>query len=402
MPIVAVASFNTGETISMEDAGLVALSEDEQKRYARQIALEQIGEAGQLKLKSARVLLVGLGGLGSPVALYLAASGVGTLGLCDDDLVDLSNLQRQVIYKTGDVGRKKTTSAAFAIAQSNPHVHCQTFDCRLTEANAREIVAGFDIVVDCTDSIEARYALSDACAAAGIAMVYGALHKFEGQVSVFCLPDTPCYRCYFSDGDATAIPTCAAAGVLGVLPGIVGAIQANEVLKLILGLGDVLSGRVLFFDALKMQFRAMQLPVNKPCRCQGVVESSAGLPLPRLSIDASVLKQKLEGASRPLLIDVRRLDEYRAMRFGDCLHAPLERFADYLPVIIESIVTAPDVVFYCRSGVRSKTAINLVHQALNEGGFDLTKIPPLYNLSGGILQWYRLHQDSCLESDAKG
>lgn len=396
MPIVA------GALSDMEDAGLVALSDDEYKRYARQIALEQIGEAGQLKLKSARVLLVGLGGLGSPVALYLAASGVGTLGLCDDDLVDLSNLQRQVIYKTGDVGRKKTTSTAFAIAQCNPHVLCQTFDCRLTEANARELVASFDIVVDCTDSIEARYALSDACAAAGIAMVYGALHKFEGQVSVFCLPDTPCYRCYFGGGDVAAVPTCEAAGVLGVLPGIVGAIQASEVIKLILGLGDVLSGAVLFFDALKMQFKTMQLPLDKQCHCQGAITGPVEPMLPRLSIDASVLKQKLEGSSRPLLIDVRRLDEYRAMRFSNCLHVPLESLADHLSEIKEAIVSAPEVVFYCRSGVRSKTAINLVHQALSAAGLDLTKIPPLYNLSGGILQWYRLHQDSYLESDAKG
>jgi adenylyltransferase/sulfurtransferase len=151
-----------------------------------------------------------------------------------------------------------------------------------------------------------------------------------------------------------------------------------------------------------MQFKAMLLPVNKQCHCQGAVAVSAEAVLPRLAIDASVLKQKLEGAGRPLLIDVRRLDEYRAMRFSNCLHVPLESFADHLSEIKEAIVAAPEVVFYCRSGVRSKTAINLVHQALSAGGFDLTKIPPLYNLSGGILQWYRLHQDSCLESDAKG
>ena len=383
----------------MTASTVIALSDDEHKRYARQIALEQIGEAGQLKLKNARVLLVGLGGLGSPVALYLASAGVGTLGLCDDDLVDMSNLQRQVIYKSGDVGRKKTTSAAFAIAQANPHVLCQTFDCRLTEANARELASSFDIVVDCTDSIEARYALSDACAAAGIAMVYGALHKFEGQVSVFCLPDSPCYRCYFVGGEETNVPSCELTGVLGVLPGIVGTLQANEVLKLILGVGETLSGKILYFDALTMQFRAMQLSVNKNCLCQVGEDNSPTLP--RLSVDANTLKDWLDKGSKLLMVDVRRLDEYRAMRFDGCLHAPLESLAEHMSGLSADIIAAPQVVFYCRSGVRSKTAINMVHQALYESGCDLTKIPPLYNLSGGILQWYRLHQDCYLQSDLK-
>lgn len=383
----------------MTASNVIALGDGEQKRYARQIALEQIGPSGQLKLKNARVLLVGLGGLGSPVALYLASAGVGTLGLCDDDLVDMSNLQRQVLYKSGDVGRKKTTSAAFAIAQANPHVLCQTFDCRLTEANARELVSSFDVVVDCTDSIEARYALSDACAAAGIAMVYGALHKFEGQVSVFCLPDSPCYRCYFGGGAETFIPSCELTGVLGVLPGIVGTLQANEVLKLILGVGEILSGKVLYFDALTMQFRAMQLSVNKNCMCQGHEDSS--LSLPRLSVDASTLKEWIEKGAKPLMVDVRRLDEYRAMRFDGCLHAPLESITEQMPMLTTEVVSAPQVVFYCRSGVRSKTAINVLHQALCESGCDLTKIPPLYNLSGGILQWYRLYQDCYLQSDVK-
>jgi adenylyltransferase/sulfurtransferase len=260
------------------------LPPDEHARYARQLLLPDVGEAGQLRLRAARVLLVGVGGLGSPVALYLAAAGVGTLTLVDDDRVDPSNLHRQVLYATSDAGRPKLDAAAARLADLNPHVAVDRRPGRLTAANARALVAGHDVVVDGTDNFAARYAVNDACAALGVPNVYGSVHRFEGQVSVFAAPDGrggrgPCYRCLYPSPPADGlVPTCAEAGVLGVLPGIVGTLQAAEALKLLLGAGESLAGRLLVVDALAMRFLPVAVPRRPDCPACGEAARAAGFP----------------------------------------------------------------------------------------------------------------------------
>src|SRR5689334_5820719 len=246
------------------------LSNDEIQRYARHLILPDVGVEGQQRLKAARVLIVGAGGLGSPVALYLAAAGVGTLGLVDFDAVDVSNLQRQILHGTKDVGRSKLESARDRISEMNPHVRVETHDARLTSANALEVIGRYDIVVDGTDNFATRYLTNDACVLLGKPNVYGSIFRFEGQASVFGLDDGPCYRCLFPEPPPPgSVPSCAEGGVLGVLPGIVGTIQATEAIKLILGIGETLAGRLLLIDALSMQFRTMTLRKDPACPACG-------------------------------------------------------------------------------------------------------------------------------------
>jgi adenylyltransferase/sulfurtransferase len=256
------------------------LAPDEVDRYARQMLLPPVGAEGQRRLKGARVLVVGAGGLGSPVALYLAAAGVGTLGLVDDDRVDASNLHRQVLYGTADVGRPKLDAAARRLRDLNPHVRVEPHRARLTAANAAALVAGHDLVVDGTDNFAARYAVNDACVAAGVPNVYGSVHRFEGQVSVFAAPGGPCYRCLFpAPPPEGSVASCAEGGVLGVLPGLVGMLQAAEALKLLLGAGEPLVGRLLVVDALAMRFLPVAVARDPGCAACGAGARAAAAPL---------------------------------------------------------------------------------------------------------------------------
>src|ERR1039457_5879672 len=244
----------------------IALSNDEILRYSRHLIMPEVGMDGQLKLKQAKVLCIGAGGLGSPLALYLAAAGVGTLGIVDFDVVDLTNLQRQVIHGTSDVGRKKLDSAADTLSEINPNVEVRKFDTRLTSANALELFRQFDIIADGTDNFPARYLVNDACVLTGKPNVYGSIFRFEGQASVFATKDGPGYRCLYPEPPPPGlVPSCAEGGVLGILPGLVGVIQATETIKLILGQGDSLVGRLLLVDALGMKFRELKLRKNPDC-----------------------------------------------------------------------------------------------------------------------------------------
>ena len=245
---------------------LPELTTRERQRYSRHLLLPEIGEAGQQRLKRARVLCVGAGGLGSPAALYLAAAGVGTLGLIDFDVVDFSNLQRQIIHGTADVGRSKLASARARIAALNPEVQVETFEARFSQANAQQLVEGFDVILDGTDNFPARYLVNDACVLFGRPNAWGSIFRFEGQASVFAAPGGPCYRCLHPEPPPDGlVPSCAEAGVLGVLPGVIGTIQATEALKLILGIGEPLIGRFLVYDALKMRFRDLKLRKDPDC-----------------------------------------------------------------------------------------------------------------------------------------
>src|SRR5579862_9570338 len=252
---------------------LPSLSSSEVLRYSRHLILPEVGVEGQRRLKASRILLVGAGGLGSPAALYLAAAGVGTLGLVDFDVVDVTNLQRQVIHGTADVGRPKLDSAADRIRDINPHVAVERFDTRLTSANALEIIQPFDLVVDGTDNFATRYLVNDACVLTGRPNVYGSIFRFEGQASVFATPDGPCYRCLFREPPPPGlVPSCAEGGVLGVLPGLVGTIQATEAIKLIVGIGEPLIGRLLLVDALTAQFRTVRIRKDPTCPACGTHE----------------------------------------------------------------------------------------------------------------------------------
>ena len=249
-----------------DTATLPPLTQDESIRYSRHLILPEVGPEGQRRLKAGRVLLVGAGGLGSPAAMYLAAAGVGTLGIVDFDVVDTTNLQRQVIHGTSDVGRPKLDSARDRIREINPHVAVEGHAVRLTSANAREIVRGYDAVIDGTDNFPTRYLVNDACVLEGKPCIYGSILRWEGQASVFWAGHGPCYRCLFAEPPPPGmVPSCAEAGVLGVLPGIIGCVQALEAVKLLLGAGDLLTGRLLLFDALRMQFREMRLRRDPAC-----------------------------------------------------------------------------------------------------------------------------------------
>jgi sulfur-carrier protein adenylyltransferase/sulfurtransferase len=365
-----------------------ALSDAEVLRYARHLALPEVGVEGQLRLKAARVLCVGAGGLGSPVALYLAAAGIGTLGLVDHDVVDATNLQRQILHFTADVGRRKLVSAAEKLRQVNPHLELRTFETRFAAANALELVRGFDLVVDGTDNFPTRYLVNDACLLAGKPNVYGSIHRFEGQVSVFGVAGGPCYRClYPAPPPPGTVPSCAEGGVLGILPGLIGVMQATEAIKLVLGLGEPLVGRLLLVDALAMRFRELKVKrdprcpacgvgarpalVDEPASCAvGAAEASmASIP----EVQVEELKRALDAGEDVFLLDVREPHEARICTLGGHL-VPLAQ----LPARLGELDPARDVVVLCRSGVRSARAVALLQAA----GF-----PRVRNLAGGILAW---------------
>ena len=375
-----------------------ALSSEESLRYARHLILDGVGPEGQRRLKASRVLVVGAGGLGSPVAMYLAAAGVGTLGIADFDVVDVTNLQRQVIHGTSDIGRPKLDSARDRIAEINPHVVVEPHADRLTSANALEIVRAYDVVIDGTDNFPTRYLLNDACVLAGKPNVYGSILRWEGQVSVFWAERGPCYRCLFAEPPPPGmVPNCAEGGVLGMLPGIVGSIQAGEALKLLLGAGEPLIGRLLLFDALAMKFREMRLRRDPACplcgdnpsihalidyeRFCGIAPETpstdddmndGGIP----EISPTELKARLDRGDAITIVDVREPFEWDIGNLGDygAKLIPLGQ----LPARADEIDAEAEVVLLCRSGVRSAHAL----EYLQSRGH-----PRLWNREGGILAW---------------
>jgi molybdopterin/thiamine biosynthesis adenylyltransferase/rhodanese-related sulfurtransferase len=372
-----------------------SLSNEEVLRYSRHLIMPEVGVDGQQKLKAARVLSIGAGGLGSPVALYLAAAGVGTLGLVDFDVVDFTNLQRQIIHFTSDVGRPKLESAKEKIAAVNPFVEVRAFETKLTSENALQIFADFDIIVDGTDNFPTRFLVNDACVFTGKPNVYGSIFRFEGQASVFAAKHGPCYRCLYPEPPPPgAVPSCAEGGVLGILPGLVGLIQATETIKLILGIGDSLIGRLLLVDALGMKFRELKLRKNPDCVVCGKhptvtklidYEEFCGLrgqekpvttPTPGVpEITVEELKQRLDAKEDIFILDVREPHEYKICHLNGHL-VPLND----LPKRLQELDGAKEkeVVVHCRSGGRSAKAVAFLRQA----GFGKAK-----NLKGGILAW---------------
>ncbi|MGH9434862.1 MAG: molybdopterin-synthase adenylyltransferase MoeB [Terriglobia bacterium] len=368
-----------------------SLSKDEILRYSRHLIMPEVGMEGQLKLKKAKVLCIGAGGLGAPLALYLAAAGVGTLGMVDFDVVDFTNLQRQIIHDTDDVGRAKLDSARDTIQDINPNVEVVTFETRLTSENALDIFKDFDIVADGTDNFPTRYLVNDACVLLGKPNVYASIFRFEGQASVFYAEEGPCYRCLYPEPPPPGlVPSCAEGGVLGVLPGIMGCVQALETIKLILGKGDTLVGRLLLFDALGMKWRELKLRKNPECPVCGEhrtithlidYEQFCGIRGEEHEPEASVpeitpveLKQLMDSGRAPVLIDVREPHEFQICRIPGSTLIPLGD----VPARMNELDSADDIVVHCRSGARSAKAVGL----LMKSGFRKIK-----NLKGGILAW---------------
>src|ERR1700675_1086019 len=370
----------------------VTLSKEEVLRYSRHLIMPEVGMEGQLKLKAAKVLCIGTGGLGAPLGLYLAAAGVGRLGLVDFDSVDLTNLQRQILFSTTDVGRPKIETAADRLRTMNPDIQIDTFETQLTSANALDIMKDYDIIVDGTDNFPTRYLVNDACILLGKPNVYGSIFRFEGQATVFGYPGGPCYRCLYPEPPPPGlVPSCAEGGVLGVLPGIIGSIQAMETIKLILGAGEPLVGRLLLFDALAMRFRELKLRRNPECPMCGThrtitklidYEEFCGIrgveapvaadgDLPAISVEE--LKKKLDAKADIFILDVREPHEYQICNLNGYL-IPLGD----LPKRVSELDSSREIVAHCKMGGRSAKAVAFLKQA----GF--TKVS---NLTGGITAW---------------
>ncbi len=366
------------------------LTNDEILRYSRHLIMPEVGMEGQQKLKAARVLCIGAGGLGSPLALYLAAAGVGTLGIVDFDVVDFTNLQRQIIHSTADVGRKKLDSAAEKLKAINPFVNVKKIETRLSSANALELFRDFDIIADGTDNFPTRYLVNDACVLTGKPNVYGSIFRFEGQASVFATEEGPCYRCLYPEPPPPGlVPSCAEGGVLGILPGLVGVMQATEVIKLILGAGEPLIGRLLLIDALGMKFRELKLRKNPDCPACGThptitqlidynefcgirgEEKPVETGIPEMQVEE--LKRRLDAGENLYVLDVREPHEYQICNIGGHL-IPLGD----LPKRVNELDSSREIVAHCRSGVRSAKAVGFLQQA----GFK-----KVHNLAGGILAW---------------
>jgi adenylyltransferase/sulfurtransferase len=372
---------------------LPQLTTDELSRYSRHLILPEVGMEGQQRLKAAKVLCVGTGGLGSPLAFYLAAAGIGTLGLVDFDVVDASNLQRQIIHSTKDIGRKKLDSAAEKLSALNPALNIIKHEVMLTSANAMEILKDYDIVADGTDNFPTRYLINDACVLLGKPNAYGSIFRFEGQATVFCTKDGPCYRCLYPEPPPPGlVPSCAEGGVLGILPGLVGVIQATEVIKLILGEGEPLIGRLLLVDALKLKFRELKLRKNLECPVCGSnptvkqlidYNQFCGIPqadgkepkminnIPQMNVKE--LKMKLDNGEKPFILDVREPFEYQIANIGGVL-VPMND----VPARLSEIPRDQEIVVQCKSGGRSQK----VAEFLAQQGYTR-----LSNLTGGILAW---------------
>ncbi|WP_348263143.1 molybdopterin-synthase adenylyltransferase MoeB [Telmatobacter sp. DSM 110680] len=376
-----------------EPVSLPELTTDDLSRYSRHLILPEVGMEGQRKLKAARVLCVGTGGLGSPLALYLAAAGIGTLGLVDFDVVDASNLQRQIIHSTKDIGRKKLDSAAEKLIALNPALNIVKHETMLSSANALEILKDYDIVADGTDNFPTRYLVNDACVLLDKPNAYGSIFRFEGQASVFATKDGPCYRCLYPEPPPPGlVPSCAEGGVLGILPGLVGVIQATEVIKLILGKGNPLIGRLLLVDALSMRFRELKLRKNPECpvcgenptvkelidyeHFCGIVpeskeEKAVKNGVPQLSVKD--LKQRIDAGEDVFILDVREPYEYQIAQIGGKLIPQND-----VPQRLAEIPRDREIVVQCRSGARSQK----IAEFLKQSGYQ-----QVVNLAGGILAW---------------
>ena len=395
-------------TATLNETELPKLSNEEISRYSRHLILPEVGMEGQQKLKAAKVLCVGTGGLGAPLALYLAAAGVGTLGLVDFDVVDASNLQRQVIHSTETVGMLKVDSAEKMLKGLNPHMKIVKHNTMLTSANALEIFKEYDVIADGTDNFQTRYLVNDACVLTGKPNAYGSIFRFEGQASVFATEEGPCYRCLYPEPPPPGlVPSCAEGGVLGILPGLVGIIQATEVIKLILGIGDALVGRLLLVDSLGMNFRTLKLRKNPECPVCGTnptvkelidydqfcgiqkptsvgpleVSSHGNTPqgqamvdgIPQITVEE--YKARIDAGDTPFLLDVREPHEYKIANLGAQLIpvGELDRRLGELAAQKDQ-----EIVVHCKAGGRSQKAATILKNA----GFKDVK-----NLAGGITAW---------------
>jgi sulfur-carrier protein adenylyltransferase/sulfurtransferase len=372
-------------------AAASSLTNEEILRYSRHLIMPEVGMEGQLKLKAAKVLLIGTGGLGAPLGLYLTAAGVGNIGLVDFDVVDLTNLQRQVTFGTTDVGKPKTQAASARLTNLNPDVHITTYETKLTGGNALELFKDYDVIVDGTDNFPTRYLVNDACILLGKPNVYGSIFRFEGQVTIFGMPDGPCYRCLYPQPPPPGlVPSCAEGGVLGVLPGIIGSLQAMETIKLLIGSGEPLIGRLLLFDALAPKFRELKLRKNSHCpMCgthptihklidydefcgiRGQEEPDMDLNVPEIT--ARELKLRFDQGDEFFILDVREPHEYQICNLKGHL-IPLGE----LPRRVHELDSSHEIVAHCRSGKRSAQAVDFLRKA----GFR-----KVLNLRGGILSW---------------
>lgn len=379
------------KTQALASQPAAGLTNEEILRYSRHLIMPEVGMEGQLKLKAARVLLIGTGGLGAPLGLYLTAAGVGHIGLVDFDVVDFTNLQRQVTFGTSDVGKPKTEAASARLSNLNPDVQITTHETKLTSANALELFKDYDIIVDGTDNFPTRYLVNDACILLGKPNVYGSIFRFEGQVTVFGMPGGPCYRClYPAPPPPGLVPSCAEGGVLGVLPGIVGSLQALETIKLIIGRGESLAGRLVLFDALAMRFRELKLRKNAHCPMCGTTRSihelidynefcgirgeeapETNLHVPEIT--ARELKERLDRGDDIFILDVREPHEYQICNLKGHL-IPLGE----LPQRVHELDSAREIVAHCKMGGRSAKAVDFLRQ---------TGFRKVYNLRGGILSW---------------
>lgn len=388
---ISIVPSIAGGATNLAEPKSAALTNEEVARYSRHLILPEVGVEGQLKLKQASVALVGAGGLGAPLGLYLAAAGVGRIGMVDFDVVDASNLQRQVIHGTKDIGRKKLDSAADRMSDVNPNIRIDKFDTGLTSENALGILKDYDIVIDGTDNFPTRYLVNDACVLLKKPNVYGSIFRFEGQATVFAYEDGPCYRCLYPEPPPPGlVPSCAEGGVLGILPGIIGLIQATEAVKLILGIGEPLKGRLLLYDALGMRFRELKLRRDRDCPVCGDHPTVTKLidyqefcgvrPQPVQAtaaegvIDPREVKEKLDRGDNFVLVDVREPHEYQIARIPGSRLIPLGD----LPKNLGELDTEADIVAHCKSGARSQKAVDLMKQ----NGFKHVR-----NMTGGILAW---------------
>jgi adenylyltransferase/sulfurtransferase len=370
---------------------LPSLSNEEIRRYSRHLILPEFGMEGQRKLKQGSVLLIGTGGLGSPLALYLAAAGVGHIGLVDFDIVDESNLQRQIIHGTSTLGIRKTESAKMRLRDLNPHIDIATYDVQITSENAFDLIRPYDVIVDGTDNFPTRYLTNDACVMLGKPNVYGSIFRFEGQATVFSPKHGgPCYRCLYPEPPPPGlVPSCAEGGVLGVLPGVIGTIQATEAIKLLTGIGEPLIGRLLLYDALAMRFRELKLRRNPDCPVCGdhptVTElidyqQFCGISPEEAHRDATIeitpaeVADWLHSDNPPFLLDVREPNEWEICHIPGAVRISVNELAERM----NELDSAVEMVVYCRSGVRSARAVELLRQA----GFRKVK-----NMAGGILRW---------------
>lgn len=386
------AGKDTGAPQTETPALLPMLSNEEVARYSRHLIMPEVGMTGQRKLKAASILMIGTGGLGAPLGMYLAAAGVGRLGLVDFDVVDASNLQRQIIHGTKDVGRPKIASARDRLEDINPHVEIETHETRLTSANAMNLFVNYDIIVDGTDNFPTRYLVNDACVLTGKPNVYGSIFRFEGQASVFWAERGPCYRCLYPEPPPPGlVPSCAEGGVLGVLPGIIGAIQANEAIKIILGAPDIMVNRLLLFDAWRMRFRELKLRKNPDCpvcgdnptikelidyeEFCGITQTQTETKPTMEEITATELKQRLDNGDDIQIIDVREPHEYEIGQIPNSTLIPLGQVLTRM----NEIDPNRETVVHCKMGGRSAKAID----ALQRSGFT----GRLINLAGGITAW---------------